>query len=171
MIYVVRSNTGQFYRRGRLVRSRQAASFGHSPSGAAGILERARKAFPSLEWKAVPFREAADAPHSLADVLPFAELLDRAAFVIRTHADELRLSHTVRGRWPAGEEAVRDEFHELAALADRLSKAAAYHRPNPLGGPAVVFDACADAIRAGDPINSAMRDYGLAWRAPSRKEP
>jgi hypothetical protein len=99
----------------------------------------------------------------LAEVLPFAELLERAAFVIRTQADELRLSHTIAGRWPVGEEGVRDEFYELAALADRLSKSAKYHRPNPLGGPAVVFDACADSIRAGDSIASAMSDYGLAW--------
>jgi hypothetical protein len=87
---------------------------------------------------------------SLAEVLPFAELLERAAFVIRTHADELRIAHTVGGRWPAGEEEVRADFDELAALAHQLAKSAMYHRPNPLGGPAVVFDACADSIRAGD---------------------
>lgn len=99
----------------------------------------------------------------LVDVLPFAELLERAAHVIRTHADELRLAHTVAGRWPADEEEVRAEFDELAALADRLANSAKYHRPNPLGGPAVVFDACADSIRAGDSIESAMADYGLEW--------
>lgn len=64
MIYVVRSSTGQFYRRGKLVRSREAASFGHSPSGARGIVERARAAFPGLQWEAVPFREAAGAAPS-----------------------------------------------------------------------------------------------------------
>jgi hypothetical protein len=99
----------------------------------------------------------------LAEVLPFAELLERAAFVIRMQADELRLAHTIAGRWPPGEENVRDEFYEQAALADQLAKAAKYHRPNSLGGPAVVFDACADSIRAGDPVDSAMRDYRLAW--------
>jgi hypothetical protein len=99
----------------------------------------------------------------LAEVLPFAELLERAAFEIRKHADELRLAHTIGGRWPAGEEDVRAEFDELAALADRLSKSAKYHRPNPMGGPAVVFDACADSIRAGDSIHSAMANYGLEW--------
>jgi hypothetical protein len=100
----------------------------------------------------------------LAEVLPFAELLERAAFVIRTHADELRRAHTIAGRWPPGEEEVRDEFDEHAALANQLAKSAKYHRPNPLGGPAVVFDACADSIRAGDSIDSAMSAYGLAWR-------
>lgn len=58
MIYVVRCNTGQFYRRGKLVRSETAASFGHSPSGVAGIIQRAKKAFPDLQWEAVPFRMA-----------------------------------------------------------------------------------------------------------------
>jgi hypothetical protein len=100
----------------------------------------------------------------LADVLPYAELLEYAASLIRTSADELRLSHTIRGRWPASEESVRDEFGELTALADKLAKSAKYHRANPLGGPAVLFDACADSIRAGDPLDSAMRDYGLKWR-------
>lgn len=101
---------------------------------------------------------------TLAEVLPFADLLERAAFVIQTHAEELRMAHTVRGRWPDSESEVRDEFREMVALARQLGKSAAYHRPNPLGGPAVVFDACADSIRAGDPINSAMRAYGLRWR-------
>lgn len=101
---------------------------------------------------------------ALAKVLPFAELLERAAFVIQREADELRLSHQVGGRWPAGEEPIRDECDELVALAAQLAKAAQYHRPNPLGGPAVVFYACADAIRAGDSIESAMQDFGLAWR-------
>ncbi len=103
----------------------------------------------------------------LADVLPYAELLERAAFVIRRDADELRRSHTIRGRWPDEEASVRDEFYELTALADKLAKSAKYFRPNPHGGPAVVFDACADSIRAGDPIDSAMRDYGLTWQGVS----
>lgn len=58
MIYVVRCNTGQFYRRGKLVRSEMAASFGHSPSGVAGIIKRAQISFPELQWEAVPFRMA-----------------------------------------------------------------------------------------------------------------
>jgi hypothetical protein len=62
VIYVVRSNTGQFYRRGKLVRSHTAASFGHSPSGVAGILTRARTSFPELQWEAVPFRELVAGP-------------------------------------------------------------------------------------------------------------
>jgi hypothetical protein len=56
VIYVVRCNTGQFYRRGKLVRSHMAASFGHCPSGVAGILKRARAKFPDLEWEAAPLR-------------------------------------------------------------------------------------------------------------------
>jgi hypothetical protein len=59
VIYVVRSSTGQFYRRGKLVKSHAAASFGHCPSGVAGILKRAQATFPALQWEAVPFRDAA----------------------------------------------------------------------------------------------------------------
>lgn len=60
MMYIVQCGDGRFYRRGKLVQSRNAASFGHSPSGAAGILERARRTFPDLPWEAVPFRENAE---------------------------------------------------------------------------------------------------------------
>ena len=42
-----------------------------------------------------------------------------------------------------------------------------YIKQNPLGGPARIFDAVADAIRAGDSIKSAMAQFGLAWAAPS----
>lgn len=61
MIYVVRSSAGTYYRRGKQVRSVMAASYGYSPSGVKGILARARKTFPDLQWAAVSFREARDA--------------------------------------------------------------------------------------------------------------
>lgn len=59
MIYVVRSSDGRFWRRGKLVKTREAASFGHSPSGVAQVLRRARTARPDVQWEAVPFRDAA----------------------------------------------------------------------------------------------------------------
>lgn len=58
MIYVVRSNTGHFYRRGKLVRNPLNASWGHSPSSMRGTLDRARAAMPGLTFEAVPLREA-----------------------------------------------------------------------------------------------------------------
>ena len=58
MIYVVRASDGHYYRRGKLVRQEMAASFGHSPSGVAGIIKRAQANFPDLQWEAVPFRMA-----------------------------------------------------------------------------------------------------------------
>jgi hypothetical protein len=58
VIYVVRASDGHYYRRGKLVRSEMAASFGHSPSGVAGIIKRASARFPDLQWEAVPFRMA-----------------------------------------------------------------------------------------------------------------
>jgi hypothetical protein len=42
------------------------------------------------------------------------------------------------------------------ALADR------YSGENPLGGPAKVFNAMADAIRAGDDYHAVLRQYGFA---------
>ncbi len=53
---------------------------------------------------------------------------------------------------------------EAAPVAQPLTEQAQkYASQNPLGGPAKVFDACADAIRAGDPIEQAMANFGLAW--------
>jgi hypothetical protein len=58
MIYVVKSNSGQFYRRGKLVSNPLNASFGYSPSGVRGVLERARAALPGHTFEAIPLRDA-----------------------------------------------------------------------------------------------------------------
>ena len=51
-----------------------------------------------------------------------------------------------------------------AAIKAALAQPAQdYIAKNPLGGPAKVFDAIADCIRAGDSIESVMATYGLAW--------
>jgi hypothetical protein len=96
--------------------------------------------------------------------LGFCELLERCAEVIDREAAGLRDAHTLRGRWPKGEDSVRADYTEMRDLAKQLRRSAKYHKPNPLGGPAVIFDACANAIRAGDPINRAMADYGLKFK-------
>jgi hypothetical protein len=51
------------------------------------------------------------------------------------------------------------------ALAER------YAGHNPLGGPAKVFDAMADAIRAGDEYHAVLRQYGFAEIAEPVQEP
>lgn len=48
------------------------------------------------------------------------------------------------------------------ALRQRLARPAQYQRDNPLGGPAKVFDAMADAIRAGDDYHQVLRQFGYA---------
>jgi hypothetical protein len=99
--------------------------------------------------------------------LGFCELLERCAEVLEREAAGLRDAHTLRGRWPKGEDSVRADYTEMRDLAKQLRRSAKYHKPNPLGGPAVIFDACANAIRAGDPIKSAMDDYGLKFKKGS----
>lgn len=96
--------------------------------------------------------------------LGFVELLERSAEVLEREAAGIKTAHTRGRRWD-GEHATeaRADHDEMKALAKRLRQSAQYHKPNPLGGPAVVFDSCADAIRAGDPIKSAMANYGLRW--------
>ena len=87
----------------------------------------------------------------------------RAAQLLEQDAAALRACHTVRGRWGADEDEARAAYEELRAVAKQLRKANAYMAVNPLGGPAKALDACADSIRAGDPVDFAMANYGLAW--------
>ena len=73
-----------------------------------------------------------------------------------------------RNYWAVTDPALA-RFAELVRAAERERSRKAtqeYMRANPLGGPAKVFYACADAIRAGDPIDQAMANFGLAWAAP-----
>jgi hypothetical protein len=44
-----------------------------------------------------------------------------------------------------------------------------YVAKNPLGGPAKVFDAMANAIRAGDTFESVLRTYGFAVAQPAQE--
>lgn len=100
------------------------------------------------------------------------ETLLRAAYFIETDAAALRSCHTVRGRWGDDEPEAKAAYDEMRSVAARLRKAHKYMVPNPLGGPAKVFDACADSIRAGEPIDAAMANFGLAWvRSNARIQP
>ena len=45
-------------------------------------------------------------------------------------------------------------------VAEQPAQQQAYQQANPLGGPAKVFDAMADAIRAGDDYHAVLRQYG-----------
>ena len=39
----------------------------------------------------------------------------------------------------------------------------AYQAANPLGGPAKMFDAIADRLRAGDSFDAVINDYGIRF--------
>lgn len=91
------------------------------------------------------------------------ELLGRAAAVLDYEAASLRACHTVRGRWKAGEAKTRAEYQELRDLAAGLRRAKTYHEPDPLGGPAKVFDTIADRVRAGDDLAVTMADMGVQY--------
>lgn len=43
-----------------------------------------------------------------------------------------------------------------------------YRKKNPLGGPAKMFDAIADRIRAGEEYHAVLRDYNLLMLDPNR---
>ncbi len=59
-------------------------------------------------------------------------------------------------------------LEELARVKDELLGVKEYREKNPLGGPAKVFDAMADQIRAGDDFNRVIADYG--WCPADRAE-
>ncbi|TAK45226.1 MAG: hypothetical protein EPO27_10420 [Betaproteobacteria bacterium] len=98
----------------------------------------------------------------------FVELLLRAAAHVHVNAECLRRSSTCRGKWFDREDL--DLYNEEIALEKHLRRAAAYWKPNPLGGPAKLFETVADYIRAGDPIEDVLRDYGLQYiRKPTNR--
>ena len=98
--------------------------------------------------------------------------LQQAAELIADEAEILKRSSTVGGRWPSDREsrATKAEYERWMDIARNLLKAARYFSPNPLGGPAKMFDAIADCIRAGDPVEDVLRDYGLQYiRKPTTR--
>ena len=54
---------------------------------------------------------------------------------------------------------------DLRALLGALEAARNYAEGNPLGGPAARFDVMASRIRAGEPEDSVLADYGLCRAA------
>ena len=50
---------------------------------------------------------------------------------------------------------------ERRRVAKAVRQHANYLKPNPLGGPAKVFDAIADRIRAGEDYHAVLDDYSL----------
>lgn len=95
-----------------------------------------------------------------------SETIATAARMLLHEADLLRRCHTLRGQWGDDDQQARADYDEMIQTARQLIKAHRYMRESPLGGPAKVFDACADAIRAGEKIDNAMAEFGLAWQRP-----
>ncbi len=61
--------------------------------------------------------------------------------------------------------AIQRELAEARAECERYRTALlgvkSYREANPLGGPAKVFDAMADCIRAGDSYEAVLKEYGF----------
>ena len=92
------------------------------------------------------------------------QLMSRSAELLEQLADDLRLGHTIRGKWPekgVRDHGVKEEYDELLRIVKGLRKAVKYHQVNPLGGPAKMFDAIADRIRTGEKMKRVMKDYDL----------
>jgi hypothetical protein len=95
-------------------------------------------------------------------------LLERSAELLERSAEEIRIAHTIGGRWPRPDEhGAKRDFKELRDMAKGLRRAHKYNKPNCLGGPAKMFDAIADRIRAGEKMKSVMADYELKFKRPN----
>ena len=95
-------------------------------------------------------------------------LLERSAELLERSAEEIRIAHTIGGRWPRPDEhGAKRDFRELRDMAKGLRKAHKYHKPNCLGGPAKMFDVIADRIRAGEKMKEVMADYELKFKRPN----
>lgn len=60
------------------------------------------------------------------------------------------------------ENTIREALAHAPSEREQPAQQQAYEQANPLGGPAKVFDAMADAIRAGDSYHAVLRQYGYA---------
>lgn len=100
--------------------------------------------------------------------------LTRAAELLEETAQSIKESNAVGGRlWvtngipdPDGKFAAsvakdKADHDEMLRLAKVLRRHAKYLKSNPVGGPAKVFDAIADRIRAGEDRAIVLDDYGL----------
>lgn len=101
--------------------------------------------------------------------LGLGDLLERSVEVLESEAAMLRSSHVdPRGRWVGEHSEAKAAHDEMVFLAKGLRRAHRYHKRMPLGGPAVIFEACASAIRAGDSVKQAMAAFGLQF-TPKKK--
>lgn len=64
--------------------------------------------------------------------------------------------------WTSNSPTLKFVNSTVAALRAALAEPEEYAAQNPLGGPAKVFDAMADAIRSGDDYHATLRRYGFA---------
>ena len=84
-------------------------------------------------------------------------LLERSAELLERSAEEIRISHTVGGRWPQRDEnGAKRDFQELRDMAKGLRKAHKYHKPNCLRGAAISRVPLERWVRGGDEIHSGF---------------
>lgn len=88
-------------------------------------------------------------------------LLERSAHILEREGEILRFAHTVSGSWPKNYHGARRDYKEMMALAKGLRHAHSYFEPNCLGGPAKIFDAAADRVRAGDDMDEVLADVNM----------
>lgn len=65
----------------------------------------------------------------------------------------------------------KDRIAELEALQSATQRSADYAAKNPLVGPARMFEAMAERIRAGEEYMLVLADYGLVHDAPQSETP
>lgn len=101
--------------------------------------------------------------------MPSVMAMRDAAAAIRELKARLEIDprHSIDGI-AARDATIRMLEGRVAELETELLGVKEYREKNPLGGPAKVFDAMADQIRAGEDFNKVIADYG--WCPVSRAE-
>ena len=102
--------------------------------------------------------------------MPSVMAMRDAAAAIRELKARLEIDprHSIDGI-AARDATIRMLEERVAELETELLGVKEYREKNPLGGPAKVFDAMADCIRAGDDYSAVLKEYGFCHEAELAK--
>lgn len=99
------------------------------------------------------------------------EALENASEYIQAEHDQRKEMYEPYGmvhKYSTEAQNLLDNKQAIESLRQAIEQAENYQHKNPLGGPAKVFDAMADAIRAGDDYHATLRSYGFLERADKK---
>ena len=120
---------------------------------------QAQIAAQSAELTAINDALGTNEGHSaVKHILALRHDIERHVQIAAELATELEAAEALNGLQAQAIAALR---HDIEAAERDLLGVKEYRQKNPLGGPAKVFDAMADRVRAGEDYYAVLRDYGF----------